>query len=57
MKPLVVSILSDLHFDSHLPSFGVTEERVKNISKRQRPILGYMGTLTQIMSLIYMEFV
>lgn len=31
MKPLVVSILSDLHFDSHLPSFGATEKMVKKV--------------------------
>jgi len=29
MKPIVVSILSDLHFDSHFPSSGVSEAMVR----------------------------
>lgn len=31
MKPLSVSILSDLHFDSHFPSSGVTEAMVRKL--------------------------
>lgn len=30
-KPVKISILSDLHFDSHLPSFGVTETMVRRL--------------------------
>ncbi len=31
MKPLSVSVLSDLHFDSHFPSSGVTEAMVRKL--------------------------
>lgn len=31
MKPLSVSILSDLHLDSHFPSSGITEAMVRKL--------------------------